>query len=534
MAICNSTLEDAYINETPLWKGVTFHHFGLLLAAIFGLISVVISLFLIWRHATHYLVPGEQKHIIRILFMVPVYSVVSFLSYLYYRHAVYFDVLRDCYEAFAISSFFALLCHYVAPTLHDQKEYFRGVVPVNWFWGVFGLQKCTGGKDKGILRRPRSGLTWFNVIWVGIFQYCFIRVFFTIVSVITEAFDKYCEASLSPAFAHIWVLAFECLSVTIAMFMVVQFYIQLKADLAEHRPFLKVLSIKLVIFFSFWQTIVISLLSSDTVGVLKPTDRLAFSDIQIGIPSVLLCIEMAAFSVMHMFAYPWKPYSLKHNAKLATTPTHNGEISRYSGGFMGWKAILDAFNPWDIITASARGFRWLFVGVRKRHNDPSYMPANKLADQTTGYGGPSFAATGDAATELQGPRRSRANTYGHGEDDSSVLLGDAQLPAKVHAEGHDDLRRHQPPLAQQPSRALEPYELDMKPSEWSDVDTGYHPGMGPPPGTTIPVGQAGGVHPKHRGQSPQPPQQGTGWNVWGGVQGEQQPPAYGSNDKPYR
>lgn len=167
MAICNSTLEDAYINETPLWKGVTFHHFGLLLAAIFGLISVVISLFLIWRHATHYLVPGEQKHIIRILFMVPVYSVVSFLSYLYYRHAVYFDVLRDCYEAFAISSFFALLCHYVAPTLHDQKEYFRGVVPVNWFWGVFGLQKCTGGKDNGILRRPRSGLTWFNVIWVG-------------------------------------------------------------------------------------------------------------------------------------------------------------------------------------------------------------------------------------------------------------------------------------------------------------------------------------------------------------------------------
>lgn len=167
MAICNTTLEDAYIHETPLWKGMTFHHFGLLISAIFGLISVVISLFLIWRHATHYLVPGEQKHIIRILFMVPVYSVVSFLSYLYYRHAVYFDVLRDCYEAFAISSFFALLCHYCAPTLHDQKEYFRHVVPVNWFWGVFGLQKCTGGENKGPFRKPRSGLTWFNVIWVG-------------------------------------------------------------------------------------------------------------------------------------------------------------------------------------------------------------------------------------------------------------------------------------------------------------------------------------------------------------------------------
>lgn len=93
------------------------------------------------------------------------------------------------------------------------------------------------------------------MIWAGIFQYCFIRVFFTIVSVISEALDRYCEASLNPAFAHIWVLAFESLAVTIAMFFVVQFYIQLKEDLSEHKPFMKVLSIKLVIFFSFWQTV---------------------------------------------------------------------------------------------------------------------------------------------------------------------------------------------------------------------------------------------------------------------------------------
>ena len=74
-------------------------------------------------------------------------------------------------------------------------------------------------------------------------------------SVVTEEFDVYCEASLSPLFAHIWTLVFECISVTIAMFCLIQFYIQLRQDLAEHRPFLKVLCIKLVIFFSFWQTV---------------------------------------------------------------------------------------------------------------------------------------------------------------------------------------------------------------------------------------------------------------------------------------
>lgn len=101
--------------------------------------------------------------IIRIILMIPVYSTVSFLSYFFYKNSIYFEVLRDCYEAFAIAAFFTLLCHYIAPNLHDQKDYFRQLQPINWFWGVFGLQKCTGGKHRGCLRIPGSGLTWFNV-----------------------------------------------------------------------------------------------------------------------------------------------------------------------------------------------------------------------------------------------------------------------------------------------------------------------------------------------------------------------------------
>lgn len=74
-------------------------------------------------------------------------------------------------------------------------------------------------------------------------------------SVISQAFGRYCEDSMNPAFAHIWVECIEGLAVTFAMFFLIQFYIQLKDDLAEHKPFLKVLSIKLVIFFSFWQSV---------------------------------------------------------------------------------------------------------------------------------------------------------------------------------------------------------------------------------------------------------------------------------------
>lgn len=40
---------------------MTFHHFGLIVSLTFALTAVLISFFLIWRHATHYLKPWEQR-----------------------------------------------------------------------------------------------------------------------------------------------------------------------------------------------------------------------------------------------------------------------------------------------------------------------------------------------------------------------------------------------------------------------------------------------------------------------------------------
>lgn len=93
--------------------------------------------------------------------MVPVYSLVAWLSIFFYHDSVYFEVLGDCYEAFCISAFFSLMCHYIAPDLHSQKDYFRGIQPKAWLWPLNWMQKCCGGER--IWRTPRSGLTWFNV-----------------------------------------------------------------------------------------------------------------------------------------------------------------------------------------------------------------------------------------------------------------------------------------------------------------------------------------------------------------------------------
>ena len=47
-----------------------------------------------------------------------------------------------------------------------------------------------------------------QIIWTGVFQYCVMRVLMTIVSVLAQATGRYCEESMSPAFARIWVCLF--------------------------------------------------------------------------------------------------------------------------------------------------------------------------------------------------------------------------------------------------------------------------------------------------------------------------------------
>ena len=171
------------------------------------------------------------------------------------------------------------------------------------------------------------------------------------------------------------------------MYCVIQFYVQMRTPLAEHQPFMKVLAIKLVIFLSFWQSTAISL-GTSTLHVVHASSVIAYPDIVVGIPSLLLCFEMACFAIFHLWAFPYRPY--KDNARQTfypvadpdgpdATPKPNEHMPR-SGGFLGVRAIFHAMNIWDVVKAFGRGIRWLFVGVRNRRNDVSYQAPLKTAE----------------------------------------------------------------------------------------------------------------------------------------------------------
>ena len=74
-------------------------------AGAFVLITVAMSTKLIYNHFTHWYMPDVQKYVVRILWMVPIYSVQSWLSLRFHNARIYIDTLRDLYEAYVIQSF---------------------------------------------------------------------------------------------------------------------------------------------------------------------------------------------------------------------------------------------------------------------------------------------------------------------------------------------------------------------------------------------------------------------------------------------
>jgi hypothetical protein len=85
-------------------------------AGVFVWASLVITCHQIYQHLRWYTHPAEQRWIVRILFIVPIFAFDSWLSLLFFNSEsfyVYLDTARDCYEAFVIYNFLSLCYEYL-------------------------------------------------------------------------------------------------------------------------------------------------------------------------------------------------------------------------------------------------------------------------------------------------------------------------------------------------------------------------------------------------------------------------------------
>ncbi|KAK0523770.1 hypothetical protein OC842_006031 [Tilletia horrida] len=296
------------------------HDVGWLACGFMSLVACSASFWLIFKHLTYYTCPQQQRHIVRMLFMVPIYSLVSFASYLFYEEALYYQVIRDCYEAVTITSFFLLLLQYVGDTPEEQHLVFREVKLKKWFWPL------------GFWKYRPDGLKFLWLMKICILQYAIFRPLCTIMTVVMQYFGIYCLESWMPWFGHIWMAAVITVSVSVAMYCVVQFYLPIQEELKPYEPVLKFLAVKAVVFLSerglfstfktlssylidlltygipaaFWQESFLSMLV--VFGAIKDAEHWNAEQIVVGLSALLSCFEMVIFGFLHIRAFSYRPY----------------------------------------------------------------------------------------------------------------------------------------------------------------------------------------------------------------------------------
>lgn len=106
-----------------------------------------------------------------------------------------------------------------------------------WPLGWLKWRPAGGGPGEG------EAFLWLMRVLVG--QYVIVRPLTTLASVIAEYTGYYCLASWSPKFVHVWSSGAITISVTVAMYVVLQLYVALKQDLGPYSPALKVSSLTL-------------------------------------------------------------------------------------------------------------------------------------------------------------------------------------------------------------------------------------------------------------------------------------------------
>eukprot|EP00744_Colponema_vietnamica_P001602 GILI01002642.1.p1 GENE.GILI01002642.1~~GILI01002642.1.p1 ORF type:complete len:444 (+),score=51.16 GILI01002642.1:98-1429(+) len=295
------------------------------IGGVFASLATLISLWHIYKHLSHYYCPKYQGKIVRILWMVPMYSITSWSSLRFHQYVVYFSLVRDCYESMVIYTFLSLLIDYLEETGHWLV---RPVGPDNppradvKLKQVYPFCCCPAFTvNQRFLKRAK----------IGTIQYAIIKPVNSILGCILESFDLYDEGKWRFDRGWSYFCIINNISVMVAMYWLVHFYLAFRQHLHFYRPTAKFLCIKGVVFFCFWQTVVLSLAMRQKI--IKKTNGHSVEYVKTSLQDFVICIEMVVASIAHLYAYTVDENAVSHgpsNTKeltvvdLTVVPTQNG------------------------------------------------------------------------------------------------------------------------------------------------------------------------------------------------------------------
>eukprot|EP00293_Proteomonas_sulcata_P017584 CAMPEP_0184292530 /NCGR_PEP_ID=MMETSP1049-20130417/4295_1 /TAXON_ID=77928 /ORGANISM="Proteomonas sulcata, Strain CCMP704" /LENGTH=243 /DNA_ID=CAMNT_0026600341 /DNA_START=83 /DNA_END=814 /DNA_ORIENTATION=- len=138
---------------------------------------------------------------------------------------------------------------------------------------------------------------------IGVWQYVFIRTSSAIAVIVFEQYDMYGEGHLDWGKFYVYNVLVVNMSQCWALYCLILFYLELKDELAPIRPLGKFIVVKAVVFFSWWQQMVVTFLAA--YEMIDPVLDYSSEDVAKAIQNLLIVVEMFIYAVAHRFVFTY-------------------------------------------------------------------------------------------------------------------------------------------------------------------------------------------------------------------------------------
>ncbi|GAA93779.1 hypothetical protein E5Q_00425 [Mixia osmundae IAM 14324] len=306
------------------------------LATLSALFSTALSIWTIQLQLKNYRKVSLQRWVVRILVMVPIYSIASAVSLYSLDAAFFIDAIRDIYEAFVIYCFFSLLVEYLGGErsliilLHGREP-----TPHPWPVSVF-LEPMDISDPYTFLALKR-----------GILQYVQIKPVLAILTMLLKAVGSYGDGQLKATNGYTYISVVYNISITLCLYCLAMFWVCLSHDIQPFRPLPKFLCVKGIVFATFWQGFMLSILVSS--GVIS-SPSYTKETLSIALQDSLIAFEMPFFAILHLYAFSHKDYIDKHNQYAGRLPV----IYALRDSLLGYKDVMQD----SLTTVRGTGFSY--------------------------------------------------------------------------------------------------------------------------------------------------------------------------------
>ncbi|XP_077300654.1 transmembrane endosomal protein isoform X2 [Arctopsyche grandis] len=330
------------------------------IAGIFVWAALFITCQQIYHHLRWYTNPAEQRWIVRILFIVPIYGCYSWISLLFFNsdsYYIYFFTVRDCYEAFVIYNFLSLCYEYLGGEGNIMSA-LRGR-PVR---GAAG--RCLAGSTYtiGVLRFCKQATL----------QFCLVKPLCAFIIIFLQAAGHYHDGDWSPDGGYIYITIIYNISVSLALYGLFLFLGATREMLTPFDPVLKFCTVKSVIFLSFWQGVALAVLEkAEVISPLVDANGVPTTagTVSAGYQNFLICIEMLVAAIALRYAFPHQVY-----ARGLHSETHRSVTMQSISS-----SLKETMNPKDIMTDAIHNFHPQYQQYTQYSSEvTSHLPYEKL------------------------------------------------------------------------------------------------------------------------------------------------------------